>query len=310
MTRRDILTFFHEPFGDAFYFGPEKISPAHLRWPGDRIEKSGRGHYTYDHVLQSIGSAAHVRNLASTLPDAHGTQTLTPQNQDPTKRVFVKDMSYHIILPIHSPNARPLSLQAQNLSNKSPNPTLLPTEIIESCKFVFLIRNPSAAIPSLYRCFIPPLSAQTGDTMLDPTELGYRELRILFDYLRDKNGVVPLLIDADDLLTDPEAILRPLCDDLKIPYSSSMLEWPAPEDHAFALSLFEKFAGYHEDALNSKGFIPKGNGKKHAEPQSKEELNDIWKSKYGSEGMRIIRGAVDASRDDYEYLKSFRMRFT
>ncbi|KAI4195158.1 MAG: hypothetical protein LQ350_007366 [Teloschistes chrysophthalmus] len=31
MTRRDIFTFFHEPFGDAFYYGPEKISPAHLR---------------------------------------------------------------------------------------------------------------------------------------------------------------------------------------------------------------------------------------------------------------------------------------
>ncbi|KAL8871954.1 MAG: hypothetical protein Q9198_007302 [Flavoplaca austrocitrina] len=181
---------------------------------------------------------------------------------------------------------------------------------MESFKFVFLIRNPVAAIPSLYRCFIPPLSAQTGDTMLDPTELGYRELRILFDYLRDKNGVVPLVIDADDLLADPEALLRPLCDDLKIPYSSSMLEWPAPEDRAFALSLFEKFAGYHEDALNSKSFIPKGNGKKHAGPQPKEKLNDIWKSRYGSEGMRIIRSAVDACRDDYEYLRPFRMRFS
>ncbi|KAL9020875.1 MAG: hypothetical protein Q9180_008628, partial [Flavoplaca navasiana] len=191
----------------------------------------------------------------------------------------------------------------------SPNPTLLPTEFINSCKVVFLIRDPTAAIPSLYRCFIPPLSAQTGDTMLDPTELGYREMRILFDYLRVKDGVAPLLIDADDLLADPEAVLRPLCDDLAMPYSSSMLEWPAPEDHAFALSLFEKFAGYHEDALNSKGLTPKGNGKKPAGPQSKEEMDDIWKSKYGSEGMRIIRGAVDACRDDYEYLESFQMRF-
>ncbi|KAL8871953.1 MAG: hypothetical protein Q9198_007301, partial [Flavoplaca austrocitrina] len=57
MTRRDILTFFHEPFGDAFYFGPEKISPAHLRWPVDKIERTGRGHCTYDDVLQSILSA-------------------------------------------------------------------------------------------------------------------------------------------------------------------------------------------------------------------------------------------------------------
>ncbi|KAL8893744.1 MAG: hypothetical protein Q9192_004968 [Flavoplaca navasiana] len=309
MTRRDILTFFHEPFGDAFYFGPEKISPAHLRWPADKIERSGRGHCTYDYILQSILSAQ-VRSYTSRLIAAQMSHTLTLQNQDSTKRVFIKDMSYHIVPPIHSTNAHPPSLQAQNLSNKCPNPTLLPTEFVNSCKVVFLIRNPSAAISSLYRCFIPPLSAQTGDTLLDPTELGYRELRILFDYLRDKNGVVPLVIDADDLLADPEAILRPLCDDLEIPYSSSMLEWPAPEDHAFALSLFEKFAGYHEDALNSKGFVPKGNGKKHAEPQSKEEQNDIWESKYGSEGMQIIRSAVDACLDDYEYLESLRMHLT
>lgn len=26
MTRRDILTCVHEPFGDAFYFGPERLS--------------------------------------------------------------------------------------------------------------------------------------------------------------------------------------------------------------------------------------------------------------------------------------------
>ena len=60
MTRRDILTFFHEPFGDAFYFGPEKISRAHLRWPADKIEKSGKKDFTYDYVLQTILSAAKV----------------------------------------------------------------------------------------------------------------------------------------------------------------------------------------------------------------------------------------------------------
>lgn len=60
MTRRDSLTCFHEPFGDAFYFSPEKISTAWQSWPADKIERSGRGHYTYDFVLRYIEDAIKV----------------------------------------------------------------------------------------------------------------------------------------------------------------------------------------------------------------------------------------------------------
>ncbi|KAL8802824.1 MAG: hypothetical protein Q9182_003584 [Xanthomendoza sp. 2 TL-2023] len=286
MTRRDILTFFHEPFGDAFYFGPEKISPAHLRWPADKIERSGRGHYTYDYVLQSILTAA----------------------KGPTKRVFIKDMSYHIIPPIHSPKIRPPSLQTQNISNETPNPTVLPTSIIDNLQFIFLIRDPVAAIPSLYRCFIPPLSTQTEDTTLDPTELGYRELCILFDYLRNRDGgTAPLVIDADNLLADPEALLRLLCINLGLPYSSSMLSWRTAEDRDFAFTLFEKYAGYHEDALNSTGLVAKANGVKDRLQLSRGGQDDQWNSKYGKEGMQVVRSAVDACQDDYQYLRQFRM---
>ena len=63
MTRRDLLTCFHEPFGDAFYFGPEKISQAWRRWPADKIEKSGRAHYTYDFVLGMVQDAVEVKRL-------------------------------------------------------------------------------------------------------------------------------------------------------------------------------------------------------------------------------------------------------
>ena len=60
MTRRNLLTCFHEPFGDAFYYGPERISPAWMRWEADKIEKTGRAHYTYDFVLQSVLDAIKV----------------------------------------------------------------------------------------------------------------------------------------------------------------------------------------------------------------------------------------------------------
>ncbi|KAL8661112.1 MAG: hypothetical protein Q9202_005926 [Teloschistes flavicans] len=291
ITRRDILSIHHEPFGDPFYYGPEKISPASQRWPSDKITRSGKSHYTYDLVLQNI------------LKDA--------------ERLFIKDISYHIIPPIHSPNVKPPSLQRHFGHNDPPNPTLLPTPILASFRFVFLIRDPSAAVPSLHRCFLPPLSAKTEDYYLDPAEFGYRELRILFDYLYPSNNKrstsevgesddKPLLIDAEDLLANPSLTISTLCNHVGIPFSPTMLEWPGEEDHDFAFALFEKYAGYHEDALNSTYLRP-------AAPRprrSKEGEDAEWKENYGDEAAKHIRTAVDACRNDYEYLRGFRLKIS
>ena len=65
MTCQDSITCFHEPFGDAFYYGPERISPAWRTWPAEKIEKSGRSHFTYDLSLQTILEADRVRCYVS-----------------------------------------------------------------------------------------------------------------------------------------------------------------------------------------------------------------------------------------------------
>ena len=312
MTRRDILSIHHEPFGDAFYFGPEKISPASLRWPPDKVAKSGKTHCTYDMVLQPILDCIKVAKIRTNTPVTADLNN--PYLQDTTKRTFVKDMSYHIIPPVHSPSTRPPSLQHHFGPNETPNPTLLPTSILRSFRFVFLIRKPSSAIPSLHRCFIPPLSSLTDEKTLDPTELGYRELRILYDYLYPptphssqptSEDDQPILIDAEDLLADPDTVINSLCSRLGIPYSHSMLEWPSQEDHDYAMSLFQKYAGYHQDALNSTALQSKPRSK----VRSKDEENLEWERRYGDGAARMIRGVVDACQEDYEYLRQFRMQF-
>ena len=53
MTRRDILKCVHEPFGDAFYFGPERLSERYESSEEDRIE-SGFSNTTYKTVLDKI----------------------------------------------------------------------------------------------------------------------------------------------------------------------------------------------------------------------------------------------------------------
>jgi len=53
MTRKD-LTCIHEPFGDAFYFGPERLS---ARYEGDQKARaeSGFAESTFRTVFEGIG---------------------------------------------------------------------------------------------------------------------------------------------------------------------------------------------------------------------------------------------------------------
>ena len=89
-----------------------------------------------------------------------------------------------------------------------------------------------------------------------------------------------------------------------------MLSWSTPEDHAYAESLFEKFKGYHEDALNSTGLRPRIAANKQwcKEAKLKTEENEEWTDRYGKEAANTIRSAVDQCQEDYEYLRQFRIR--
>jgi len=65
MTRRDILTCVHEPFGDAFYFGPERLSP---RYEDDdkAREESGFESSTFKTIFERIEQEGKEVRLSST----------------------------------------------------------------------------------------------------------------------------------------------------------------------------------------------------------------------------------------------------
>lgn len=168
-----------------------------------------------------------------------------------------------------------------NTPAEASNPTVVPREILERFHFTFLIRHPNRAIPSYYRCCIPPLVEKTGFNPFLPSEAGYDELRALFDYCKDTGLVGPkvcgrddapkqsnsagpsdsnieiCLIDADDLLDDPEGILTQYCKSIGLSFTPEMLNWDNEEDHAFAKQEFEKWNGFHEDAIHSKDLKPR-----------------------------------------------------
>jgi hypothetical protein len=222
------------------------------------------------------------------------------------------------------------------------NPTVVPAEILKQFHFTFLIRHPRHSIPSYYRCTVPPLDKITGFYNFMLSEAGFDELRRVFDFLVENKQVGPTragqhgelkdgevsitVIDADDLLDDPEGIVSAYCKEVGIKYDPQMLIWDTEEDHQRAKDAFEKWNGFHNDAINSTSLKPrdsahvsssgvlsfqKGLGSWLISPYKKKKLKTIesedreWREKYGEEGARIIRECVNTNIADYEYLKSF-----
>ena len=65
------------------------------------------------------------------------------------------------------------------------------------------------------------------------------------------------VVDADDLLDNPNGVIEAFCKSVGIEYSDRMLNWKSEEDQQYAREAFEKWTGFHEDALNSRDLKPR-----------------------------------------------------
>jgi hypothetical protein len=97
---------------------------------------------------------------------------------------------------------------------------------LDDCLNILLIRDPAEVIASLVHQLPEPTMRDVG--MQRQVEL-LRDLRA--------RGQEPLVLDARELLLDPEGVLRELCTRVGIRWYESMLSWapgPHPEDGAWA----------------------------------------------------------------------------
>jgi len=80
----------------------------------------------------------------------------------------------------------------------------------------FLIRNPAEVIASYIK------------KNREPTveDLGFVQQAEIFDFVHRQTNSVPPVIDADDVLRDPERMLRLLCDAIGVEFTEAMLSWP------------------------------------------------------------------------------------
>ena len=59
----------------------------------------------------------------------------------------------------------------------------------------------------------------------DESLIGFIQIKRIFDFVLDNISSNPIVIDADDILRDPQQMLSKLCDIVHIPYKESMLSW-------------------------------------------------------------------------------------
>lgn len=167
------------------------------------------------------------------------------------KRVFIKDMAYYLF---PAPGEKAQIAASLGGGEEPNNPTVIPFDMLKQFHFTFLIRHPRRSVPSYWRCCIPPLREVSGFDYFLPSEMGYEELVKFLDWaiergLVDKDRLT--VVDADDLLDNPEAIIRKYCERTGLVFDPSMLKWnDADQEHAE--KLFAKWNGFHDDALSNR----------------------------------------------------------
>nr|KAG5696640.1 hypothetical protein BaRGS_034101 [Batillaria attramentaria] len=91
----------------------------------------------------------------------------------------------------------------------------------------FIIRHPKAAIASYFR-----IVDHAEWEYFDQAEAGYQE-QVELSRLLKKLGHKMVVLDADDLMDRPEAMLRAYCREIGLDFSEKMLDWKPMSDAEF-----------------------------------------------------------------------------
>ncbi len=161
-------------------------------------------HEPFGEVWYSIGNAtqppqSHVQHRPDLSYESVWNDLVSAAQQGP---VFVKDFP-HYVTGLHDWVVAGAAADGGDLS------------FLDAFNHSFLIRDPAKTLTSMY--------GQWSDFSLDET--GFREQRELFDLLTQRHGAHPPLIDADDLLADPVAVIAAWCEAVGIDFKPEALEW-------------------------------------------------------------------------------------
>ena len=184
-----------EPIRIAMWSGPRNISTAMMRSFENRADTS---------VVDEPFYAAFL--AATDIDHPMREESLASQPQD------WREVVESLLGPV--PEGRPVFYQKHMTHHMVPG---FGRDWIAEMRNAFLIRAPEEVLLSY--------TQKREDVTLD--DIGFVSQSELFDREAQRLGHAPPVVHADDVLSDPRATLSKLCDALGIPFSESMLSWPA-----------------------------------------------------------------------------------
>ncbi|XP_006811904.1 uncharacterized protein LOC102800490 [Saccoglossus kowalevskii] len=92
-------------------------------------------------------------------------------------------------------------------------------------RHTFLIRNPCNSVRSLYKLTVNGTVPEWSTFCAE--EVGFRQMWELYVHIKDKLGQQPVVVDYDDLLNNPPAVMQRYCHEVCFEYTDSMLHWEA-----------------------------------------------------------------------------------
>jgi hypothetical protein len=178
----------------AMWSGPRNISTAMMRSWGNRPDTFVCDEPFYAHYLRATGRdhpvAADV--IANGETDWRNVIAQLIGDVPGGKRIFYQKQMTHHLLP---------EIDRAWLGE------------VVNC---FLIRDPREVIVSYIK--------KNNDPMLE--DIGFVQQAEIFDWARAHTGAVPPVVDARDVLDNPEKMLKLLCDAVGVEFTDAMLSWP------------------------------------------------------------------------------------
>jgi Sulfotransferase domain len=182
------------PVRIAMWSGPRNISTAMMRAWGNRPD-------TF--VIDEPFYAYYLRATGKQHPGAD--EIIASSNTD------WENVVAQLTGPI--PKARRIFFQKQMAHHLLPE---VDREWLGAVTNCFLIRDPREVITSYIKKREEPALQ----------DLGFVQQAEIFNFVRTRTSSIPPIIDAKDVLDNPERMLRLLCEAVGVEFSKSMLSWP------------------------------------------------------------------------------------
>lgn len=200
------------------------------------------------------------------------------------------------------------------------NETILPDEYLRNWQFLFIIRHPALAFPSLYRAMIKMNGAgyldEDGIRGASVSNMTMRWSRMLYDWAIGQPDIpgAPLIVDAHDLIHTPQVVLK-LCENTGLDPNSLKFEWGTKggNESQKSASNVESFEGHRSGPAAIMLSTLQNSSKPNKALTPAFDDIDIaaeavkWKTEFGDEIAGIIEKAVRDSMEDYEYLRARRI---